>query len=411
MALDNVKETVTEGYDEVKETVGQKMQGARGLAGAMALSVGVLGAATGCDDKPFEPTDGEGKTEQVAGPYAETDNNLSRLAIDEIEESAVKINGRGLWKKVKEDVNEDASAAQVYEADENSDFCTEPASSDDTCFVIDYEDERDELENSRNAIFQLSGSIEEQNSDGEEEDGPSRIAFSWHGTGGFFLNTDYDDDGDEDTLIGTVNHVVNPPKQFVYKNDLYELQKKDLFYMKEAEGNKRRPGKPQPIEVEYSDPIADVAVASSEAEEEAYNLFSKKEGLKPGHFVAHIGNPLMFDGTYTEGKVSNPEVFRSLFFSTQMPINPGDSGSPVYVLDEENGEPLIAGYASWGIPSAENVGGISHTQNLLRLLEMNGANVQASVNAVQLEEGDLEGEIEAELEDFDVDFPEPELRE
>jgi serine protease Do len=88
-----------------------------------------------------------------------------------------------------------------------------------------------------------------------------------------------------------------------------------------------------------SDTRTDVAVIKIEAKELPYVRFGNPDDLKPGQWVLAIGSPFGFENSATAGIVS--ATSRSLpndyvpFIQTDVAVNPGNSGGPLFNLDGE----------------------------------------------------------------------------
>ncbi|HKZ72491.1 MAG TPA: DegQ family serine endoprotease [Steroidobacteraceae bacterium] len=91
-----------------------------------------------------------------------------------------------------------------------------------------------------------------------------------------------------------------------------------------------------------SDPRTDVAVIKIEGRNLPYVRFGDPRQLKPGEWVLAIGSPFGFENSATAGIVS--ATSRSLpnegsnyvpFIQTDVAVNPGNSGGPLFNLDGE----------------------------------------------------------------------------
>lgn len=89
-----------------------------------------------------------------------------------------------------------------------------------------------------------------------------------------------------------------------------------------------------------SDPASDIALLKLDAEELPVARMGDSDTLKVGEWVLAIGSPFGFENTATQGIVS--ALARSLpddtyvpFIQTDVAVNPGNSGGPLYNTDGE----------------------------------------------------------------------------
>ena len=144
---------------------------------------------------------------------------------------------------------------------------------------------------------------------GDPDDGEDRI-FNSHSVGSGFIISD-------DGYVITNHHVVKDADEIIVK-----LSDRRQFV----------------AEVIGSDPRSDIALLKLDATRLPTVTLGSSEDVKVGQWVLAIGSPFGFDASVTAGIVSAKG--RSLpsdnyvpFIQTDVAINPGNSGSPLFDLD------------------------------------------------------------------------------
>jgi serine protease Do len=96
-----------------------------------------------------------------------------------------------------------------------------------------------------------------------------------------------------------------------------------------------------PAKVIGSDLHTDVAVLKIDGQNLPHVLFGDPSRLEPGQWVAAIGSPFGFENSVTVGVISatsralGPENSLVPFIQTDVAVNPGNSGGPLFNLDGE----------------------------------------------------------------------------
>jgi serine protease Do len=108
------------------------------------------------------------------------------------------------------------------------------------------------------------------------------------------------------------------------------------------------------VEIVATAPFYDLAILKLKDQKDDFTtvILSPSDDVEIGETVFAIGNPLGLERTVTEGVVSQSErSFNGhLYLQVDAPVNPGNSGGPLF-----NGRGQVIGVINMGVPSMEGL--------------------------------------------------------
>lgn len=331
-----------------------------GAVGILALGAGMSGCASAYDGNP-EST--QPPVEQVEeGAYDNTYNGVTEETQNEVLETVQKLEAEGTYKVQRGGIDNREDIPVLKEGDEPGEMELHNVYGDD---------ER---------VISFRGGV----SEGQAENTKN---LDWHCSMGGFT----EEDGE--TYFLSAEHCTGP-EQVRYRGRILRQVGREFSYSPEELD--------QELDVEYvdGDKDKDIAIFSAdhaelpddaEFEDKLYTKFANPDKIDRGDVTIHAGFPFDVEKNLTDGQITaerHPNF--EDFYITDMPISPGDSGSPVYVL--KDGEPLMMSVVNWYRKDSQNINGIARLDGILDLLRDNGVEFEETADHETLNVVEIEGE-------------------